>query len=189
VDLAMGYNLDQMNVLVVDDNHHMVVLVKGILMALGIKHVHTAKDSADAFEELRNFPADIIICDYNMQPLDGIDFARLVRNSADSPNPYVAILMMTGHSDYGTVTTVRDAGVNEFLAKPISLKSLSQRIIHIIEKPRPFVKTRRYFGPDRRRQQIPFKGPERRKSVPEIAAPAAPAGPLSNEDIDALMNG
>jgi DNA-binding response OmpR family regulator len=95
--------------------------------------------------------------------------------------------MMTGHSDYSTVVTVRDSGANEFLAKPISLKSLSQRIIHIIEKPRPFVKTKRYFGPDRRRQQLPYRGPDRRKSEPEAAPPTDAA--LSNADIDALMNG
>jgi len=183
----MAYSLGQLSVLVVDDNHHMVVLVKEILIALGIKQVHTAKDSAEAFEELRAFPADIVVCDYNMQPLDGLDFTRLVRNSPDSPNPYIAILMMTGHSDHRTVVAGRDAGVNEFVAKPISLKSLSQRIVHIIEKPRPFIKTKRYFGPDRRRQQLPFKGPDRRKNAPQ--ATPAPGKELSDAEIEALMNG
>jgi len=74
-----GYNLERLNFLIVGDNKHMRALVKTILHALGSKSVTEAADGADAFKELRVFPADIIICDWNMSPLDGMDFVRLVR--------------------------------------------------------------------------------------------------------------
>ncbi|HYD31255.1 MAG TPA: response regulator, partial [Azospirillaceae bacterium] len=159
-----GYNLERLNFLVVDDNKHMRALVKTILHALGAKSVLEAADGADAFKELRHFPADIIICDWNMSPLDGLDFVRLVRTGKDSPNPFAAIIMLTGHTEMHRVIEARDAGVHEFLAKPISAKGLYSRVRSIIERPRAFVRTPTYFGPDRRRRQMDYKGKERRKN-------------------------
>ncbi len=79
-------------------------------------------------------------------------------------NPYVAIIMLTGHSEKKRVTAARDAGVTEFLAKPISAKGLYQRIVNVVANPRSFIKTKTYFGPDRRRNtNTSYVGPERRK--------------------------
>jgi len=72
--------------------------------------------------------------------------------------------MLTGHSEKKRVIAARDAGVTEFLAKPISAKALYQRILNIVANPRPFIRTKNYFGPDRRRNANPnYAGPERRK--------------------------
>jgi CheY-like chemotaxis protein len=68
-----------------------------------------------------------------MQPLDGLDFVRLVRIAKDTPNPYIPIIMLSGYTEHRRVTEARDAGVNEYLAKPISAKSIYQRITSIIE--------------------------------------------------------
>ena len=58
----------------------------------------------------------------------------------------------------------RDAGITEFLAKPISAKALYQRVLNVVANPRPFIRTRSYFGPDRRRNANPnYAGAERRK--------------------------
>ena len=71
--------------------------------------------------------------------------------------------MLTGHSEKRRVTVARDAGVTEFLAKPISAKGLYQRILNVVANPRPFIKTKTYFGPDRRRNTSnAYIGPERR---------------------------
>jgi DNA-binding response OmpR family regulator len=63
--------------------------------------------------------------------------------------------MLTGHSEKKRVIAARDAGVTEFLAKPISAKGLYQRILNVVANPRPFIKTKTYFGPDRRRNTNP----------------------------------
>ncbi len=158
-----SYNLEKLNFLIVDDSKHMVKLVKSILNSLGAKNTVEAANGAEAFIELRNFPADIIICDWQMEPLDGVDFTRMVRTASDSPNPFVPIIMLTGHTQMKRITEARDAGVNEYLAKPISAHGLYTRISAIIERPRPFVRTSVYFGPCRRRQDSSrYKGPERR---------------------------
>ncbi len=186
----VDYNLENLNFLVVDDNKHMRSLVKTILHALGVKHSLDAADGADAFKELRHFSADIIICDWNMSPLDGMDFVRMVRTGKDSPNPFVPIIMLTGHTEMNRVVEARDAGVNEFLAKPISASSLYSRVRSIIERPRPFIRTNIYFGPDRRRRDNPgYKGPERRKEAKPADGDEGNESSLSQDEVAALFNG
>lgn len=180
-----NYNLERLNFLIVDDNKHMRALVKSILHALGAKNVLDASDGADAFKELRHYPADIIICDWNMDPLDGLDFTRLVRTGNDSPNPFVPIIMLTGHTEMNRVVEARDSGIHEFLAKPISAKGLYSRIRAIIEHPRPFVRAGLYFGPDRRRRELAsYMGPERRKDAND----GKEEGELSQDEVEALLN-
>lgn len=182
------YDFSKLQCLVVDDNRHMRVLVKTIMHSLGVKITREAEDGADAIKELSTFPADFAIVDWMMDPLDGIDFVRLVRNASDSPNPYLPIIMLTGHTEAQRIIDARDAGVTEFLAKPISAKALFQRIVEIIEHPRPFVRTGTYFGPNRRRTKegAKFRGTERRQS--ELDKESGEAN-LSQEEIEALLNG
>jgi DNA-binding response OmpR family regulator len=88
----------------------------------------------------------------------------MIRQPGANSNPYVAIIMLTGHSEKKRVTSARDAGITEFLAKPISAKGLYQRIVNVVANPRSFIKTKTYFGPDRRRNvSSNYIGPERRK--------------------------
>ncbi len=158
-----NYDLERLSFLVIDDNYHMRRLVKSILNALGIRQVREAEDGADALKVLQTFDADMVIVDWNMEPIDGLEFTKLVRTSDDSPNIYIPLIMLTGHTEMSRVFQARDAGVNEFLAKPVSAKKLYQRIKAIIETPRQFIRTPNYFGPDRRRKDDPaYSGPERR---------------------------
>ena len=80
------------------------------------------------------YQVDIAIVDFNMFPLDGVEFTRLVRNSPDSANPYLPIIMMTGHSGKQRVYEARDAGVTEFLAKPITAKGLLGALASVLNK-------------------------------------------------------
>lgn len=158
------YALDELNVLIVDDSQHMRKLVRTIVNSLGIVEVFEAEDGEQAYDALENFPADIIIVDWNMSPMDGIEFTKQVRMNDDSPNAYVPIIMLTGHTQMERVELARDAGVNEFLAKPVSAKKIYQRIHEILERPRQYIRTSNYFGPDRRRKNDPeYLGEERRK--------------------------
>jgi DNA-binding response OmpR family regulator len=99
-----------------------------------------------------------------MPIFDGLELTSMIRQPGANANPYVAIIMLTGHSEKKRVLQARDAGVTEFLAKPISAKALYQRILNVVVNPRPFIKTKTYFGPDRRRNSSGnYVGPERRK--------------------------
>ncbi len=158
-----AYNLERLNFLVVDDDSHMRSLVRSVLHGLGAKHIEEATDGADAYARLGTYAADVVICGWQMSPMDGLEFVRLLRTGTDSPNPFVPVILLTAYTEAERVVEARDAGITEFLAKPFSAQQLYSRIRAIIEHPRPFVRAKSYVGPDRRRRQDPdYKGPERR---------------------------
>jgi len=98
-----------------------------------------------------------------MAPMDGLEFSRTVRTAGNSPNPFVPIIMITGHTEKHQVEAARDAGITEFLIKPITAQSLFSRIAEVVERPRAFVRCESYFGPDRRRRNVEsYTGPWRR---------------------------
>lgn len=163
-------DISGLKVLIVDDNRNMRRLVKSVLVALGVKTVAEAENGADAVKALVNFEADFVICDWNMKPIDGIEFTNLIRKDEDSPNIYLPIIMLSGHTEMGRIVAARDAGVNEFLAKPVSATNLYQRVKAIIDAPRNYIRTPSYFGPDRRRRNDPgYIGDDRRKSAATYA--------------------
>ncbi len=183
------YNLELLNFLIVDDNKHMRSMVRTILHSFGVRNVAEAVDGSTAFKTLSDFHADVIICDWQMSPMDGLEFTRMVRTAEDSPCPFVPIIMLTGHTEINRVVEARDAGVNEFLAKPISAKKLYSRMEIIIERPRPFVRAGEYFGPDRRRRSSgAYQGTERRQTG-GAEGDAVDAGDMTPEEIQALLNG
>lgn len=143
--------LKTLHILLVDDNQHMRAITSAILQSAGVRNIREVADGSTALEALRQYPVDLAIVDFNMAPMDGVEFTRLVRNSPDSPNPYLPIIMMTGHSEKNRVMEARDVGVTEFVVKPITAKAVFDRIQAVIIRPRPFIKARGYFGPDRRR--------------------------------------
>jgi len=158
----MGYNLSKLRVLVVDDSKNMRLIVRTVLNALGVQSVREAGDGQAGLNELRASPIDVAIVDWMMEPMDGIEFVHQVRTAEDSPNPFLPIIMMTGHTERHRIFKARDAGITEFLAKPVNAKTLLLRITNIIEQPRPFVRAKGYFGPNRRRRNADHNGPERR---------------------------
>lgn len=158
-------SLQALQILVVDDNPHMRAIASAVLRSAGIRTIHEAADGGTALQTLREQAIDLAIVDFKMFPLDGVEFTRMVRNSPDSANPYLPIIMMTGHSAQNRVYEARDAGVTEFVVKPITAKAILDRIQAVIWRPRPFVKTDGYFGPDRRRQASDaYTGPLRRST-------------------------
>ncbi|HEY0647470.1 response regulator [Phenylobacterium sp.] len=162
----MRYEL--LKILLVDDNHYMRILLAEILRAIGVVHIYEANDGAEGLQMMRDYPIDVVLTDLSMQPLDGIDFVRLLRNAPDSPNQLAPVIMITGHSTFARVNEARDAGVSEFLAKPLTARGVIERLHEAIEHPRRFVRSGDYFGPDRRRRVDPtYAGPRRRASDAE----------------------
>ena len=170
----MSSPLSSVRVLLVDDNPHMRSIVATLLAGVGVQHVRECCDGAEALSSLRQWPADMAIVDFQMSPIDGVEFPRLVRNAADSPNPFLPIIMLTGHAAKARVEEARDAGVTEFVVKPVTARAVLDRINAVILRPRSFVRTSEYFGPDRRRRQDPaHMGPWRRQGDETIAAAVA----------------
>lgn len=157
--------LDALTVLIVDDNRYMCELIGVLLRAFGITRQHICCDVDQAMRTLRRDQVDLVLTDLAMTPVDGLTFVEKLRRDADSPAPFVPVLMITGYSDRYKVEAARDAGVNEFLVKPITSRALFERLVSLIDSPRAFVRSPTYMGPDRRRRRLSgFQGPLRRSS-------------------------
>ena len=158
-------SLSDIQVLIVDDNRQMRSLMRTLLRAAGVYRVAEAGDALEAFDLMRANPVHLILVDWMMTPVDGIAFTRMVRLSAESPDATVPILMMTAHTEASRVAAARDSGVTGFLKKPISARVLFERISSALLDSRAFVRTRDFFGPDRRRPTpADYAGPFRRAS-------------------------
>ena len=159
----MASGLEALRVLLVDDNKHMRAIITTVLRSLGVHDLRQAHDGAEALETLKTWPADVAFVDFRMSPVDGVEFTQQVRTAPDSRNPYLPIIMITGYAERHRVCEARDAGVTEFVVKPLTARALIERLNAVIYHPRPFVRTRSYFGPCRRRiDDVAYIGPERR---------------------------
>jgi CheY-like chemotaxis protein len=162
--MAVRIDFAKLRFLVIDANAHMRRIMRTLLHGFGAREVYEAEDGASGLEAFTHYVPDIVITDWAMPIFDGLELTQMIRQPGANSNPYVAIVMLTGHSEKKRVTAARDAGITEFLAKPISAKGLYERIVNVVASPRPFIKTKNYFGPDRRRMASPnYSGPERRK--------------------------
>jgi CheY-like chemotaxis protein len=160
-DHMMPFKL--VRVLVVDDNKQMRVLVRELLRALEMRVCDEAADPEEGLKLLKSLRHDLVITDLAMGKMDGIAFARRIRTMPENPHPTVPIIMMTGHAEMSRVAAAIDAGVNTFLAKPISARSLAEHVSAALNDRRPFVRTATFYGPDRRRRESPdYQGPFRR---------------------------
>lgn len=170
----MERSLKQLKVLVVDDNLHMSSIVKTILHGFDVKDLFDASTAADAFQIIRGTPIDLVITDYAMDPVNGCELTRLIRTSPESPNQFIPIIMLTAYAERSKVEQARDAGITEFCVKPVTATELYRKVCAVINAPRAFVRTRKYFGPDRRRRiDDNFDGAERRELPSEQDATEA----------------
>jgi two-component system chemotaxis response regulator CheY len=136
-----------LKVLVVDDEHYMRKVVRTLLMSIGVRTIYEAADGPEGLELIRTVMPDIVILDWEMPGLDGAAFVRMVRSPQTFPVPNIPIIMLTGHGERSRVIEAVEIGVNEFLLKPVSSKALRDRLIAVLAKPRPLVKSDNYFGP------------------------------------------
>ncbi len=168
-----AYKLDRFSVLLVEDNSYIRSLLHTALKALGVGTVTTAREGGEAIEFMKLVSTnpmkagvmsiDLIFSNWQMSPVDGSMFLRWVRRHKESTDRFLPFIMITGYADADKVAEARELGVTEMLAKPFSVESISQRLLQVIDRPRQFIHNSRYFGPDRRRQALPFYGDERRK--------------------------
>ncbi|MEQ9517909.1 MAG: response regulator [Parvibaculum sp.] len=161
------YDLSVLTAMFVDDSPYMRTLIQDLLILMGIGKVITAPDGETALELYKQEVPDLLITDASMEPMNGFEFVRRIRMDSENPNPFVPIIMLSGHVELSHIEKARDNGVTEYLAKPVSADSLMRRVISVIERPRQFVKVGPYFGPDRRRHtsDVFFDG-ERRGDAP-----------------------
>lgn len=160
----------RLRALVVDDNEYMRRLLLEFLRVLRVGTIRGAGDGAVALTLMRILRPDLVLVDLRMDQVDGFDFVRRVRAGDSGTNPYVPIIMITGHADAPRVHDARDAGVNELLVKPVSFTTVAQRTGAVLTEPRPFIRAAGYLGPDRRRRST-LVDIDRRKAAHGLITP------------------
>ena len=115
-------NFNRLRFLVIDDNAHMRQILRTLLHGFGTREVYEAEDGAAGLEAFTHYMPDIVLTDWVMPIFDGLELAQMIRQPGANSNPYVPIIMLSGHSEKKRVVSARDAGITEFLAKPISAK-------------------------------------------------------------------
>jgi two-component system, chemotaxis family, chemotaxis protein CheY len=156
-------NLKKISILVVEDLQPMRSLIVSVLDAFGVGTIYEAPHGERGFEYFQKYNPDLVVTDWLMEPVDGLELVNMIRNHKESVNRLVPIIVMTGYSAAQRVIAARDLGATEFLTKPFMGRDLAKRINLIINRPRDFIETDNFFGPSRRRKiNNNYSGPRRR---------------------------
>lgn len=177
--LTRTFDFSSFTVLIFAESEFARQLLTDMCRSLRFRAVISKREFNATWDAFKTNPVDIIIGDIASE--EGQRFLKAVRNMESSPNALVPFIATALASSLDYVARARDAGATEFVKLPLSAVTLIERIIYVIEHPRPFVRTANYFGPDRRRKQRPYQGEERRKAAPaatdEVPSPSKPATP------------
>ncbi len=161
-DLTTG-ELKKLRVLIVDPNVFMRGVVADSLRRLQVTHIAAAASAIEAFAVGRTFKPDLIIVDWDAGRMTGLEFTREIRRNTTGLPREAPIILLAAIIDHDQLMSARQAGINEFLLKPVSAQGVLSRIEEVILRPRKFIDSRNYVGPCRRRKEDPnFAGPWRR---------------------------
>lgn len=174
-----------LQVLVADANNFSRGLIGEILRSLNVTNISSARseEMADAF--LIDRPVDVILLSWEEgDSFNGLSFVRRLRKQEDDRLRRLPVVLITAGLTRQMVIAGRDAGVDEFLAKPISPVAMRQRLEMVVETPRPFIDCAVFLGPCRRRKNpADYHGAKRR-----TADAAAPAKPMIDHDEEAAKS-
>jgi CheY-like chemotaxis protein len=168
------------SILVVDANNFSRSLISEILRSLSVSNISSARTEEMAKNFLIDRPIDVLLMSWEEgDTIDGLKFVRELRRLEDDRIRRLPVVLVTAGLTRQLVINGRDAGVDEFLAKPISPLALRQRLEMVVETPRPFVDCAVYLGPCRRRKNpADYYGAKRRAGERQ----ASSATPMIDQD-------
>lgn len=119
-----------MPVLIVDDYKTMLRIIRNLLRQLGFTNIDEATDGSQALQKLRQANFDLIISDWNMEPMTGLQLLREVR--ADAKLKHIPFIMVTAESKSENVIAAKEAGVSNYIVKPFNAETLKGKMISVI---------------------------------------------------------
>jgi two-component system, chemotaxis family, chemotaxis protein CheY len=120
----------RMNVLIVDDYKTMLRIVKNLLNQIGFTNVDEAEDGSAALQKVKAKDYGLIISDWNMQPMTGLQLLQEVR--ADAKLKHIPFIMVTAESKTENVIAAKQAGVNNYIVKPFNAATLKGKIATVL---------------------------------------------------------
>ena len=120
-----------MNILIVDDYNTMLRIIKNLLKQLGFSNIDEASDGTQAFEKVKGKSYGIIISDWNMEPMTGLELLKSIRTSGASykDTPFI---MITAESKTENVIAAKQAGVNNYIVKPFNAETLKSKMMAVL---------------------------------------------------------
>ena len=122
----------KMRILVVDDFASMRKIIKGLLKQIGFQNIEEADDGSTALEKLKIGEFDLVICDWNMPKVPGIEVLKAIRN--DPRLKDLPFLMVTAEAKKDNVMEAVKAGVNQYIVKPFTAETLQKKIEKIFDE-------------------------------------------------------
>ncbi|MBS7812623.1 chemotaxis response regulator CheY [Roseococcus sp. XZZS9] len=119
-----------MNVLIVDDYKTMLRIIRNLLKQLDFNNVEEATDGAEALAKLRAGHFGLVISDWNMEPMTGLDLLKEVR--ADARLKHLPFIMITAESKTENVVAAKQAGVSNYIVKPFNAETLREKIEKVL---------------------------------------------------------
>lgn len=131
------YDITKIKVLVVDDNDFMRDLVASMLREIGFREIFHASDGEAALTKVQDVDPGLIICDVDMEPMNGLDFVEQLRRRAPPPPAMPKpVILLTAHSEAEIVQRAIKLGVNGYVVKPVKRNQLEARIVTVLERMR-----------------------------------------------------
>ncbi len=119
-----------MHILVVDDYNTMRRIVRNLLKQLGFDNVDEAADGEEAFKKLNEKVFNLVISDWNMEPMTGMELLKKVRADAKLKN--LPFIMVTAESKPENVIAAKQAGVSNYIVKPFNAETLKMKMSSVI---------------------------------------------------------
>ena len=126
----MSVDMD-MNVLIVDDYKTMLRIIGNLLRQIGFRNIDEATDGTMALNSMKNKRYELVISDWNMEPMTGLELLKQVRAKGDD-NTNVPFIMVTAESKTENVVAAKKAGVNNYIVKPFNADTLKQKITSVL---------------------------------------------------------
>jgi two-component system chemotaxis response regulator CheY len=123
---AMDLN---MPILIVDDYKTMLRIIRNLLKQLGFDNVDEAMDGSTALQRLRDKSYGLVISDWNMEPMTGLQLLREVR--ADGKLKHIPFVMVTAESKTENVVAAKEAGVTNYIVKPFNAETLKMKLVAV----------------------------------------------------------
>lgn len=148
--------------LILDDDSQMRAMISIVLREQNYEAIG-CESAEEAGDHLSRLTFNVALIDIGLNSEDGLDFVRTLRSDRSNANRRVPVLVITGQNCQSTIESARDSGADAVIAKPITAETLLTALQRIARYRRPFIDSKKYCGPDRRRRRDPsYAGPERR---------------------------
>ncbi len=119
-----------MRILIVEDYKTMLRILRNLLNQLGFKNIDEATDGSEAWQKLQDASFDLIIADWNMEPMTGFQLLKQVR--ADDKLKKLPFIMVTAESKTENVIAAKQAGVSNYIVKPFSTETLKAKLASVL---------------------------------------------------------